>query len=178
MDPASAIIGIVSFGFTVIGQLNKIRKAIKDAPEQIQTLQDSSVAVLSLLRMIQEAISRIPLHPARPEVDAYLESLYKKAENNLKKVDEVVEKVVAQNLPSGGGSDNHLIRVNWKRWFTDKGKLEDLAGKLADVRKALCEMLEFLQMCVLFTSPRDTMAYSPINRSRLIGTMPNIPQTL
>ena len=31
----------------------------------------------------------------------------------------------------------------------DKGALADLTGKLANVRKALCEMLEFLQVCVL-----------------------------
>ena len=31
----------------------------------------------------------------------------------------------------------------------DKGTLADLTGKMADVRKALCEMLELLQVYVL-----------------------------
>lgn len=162
MDPASAIITIVSTGFTVVGKINEFRKAVKDAPDQVQALQDSSVAVEVLLQQVQEAVSFVPLHPAQPQVDAYLESLCKNAVDNLKKVNGVVEKVVAQVPPSGGGTDKHLIRVNWKRWFVDKGKVEDLAGKLAEVRKALCETLEFLQMCVLSTSPRDTIAYLTI----------------
>ena len=73
MDPASAIIGIVSFGFTVIGKINKIRKAIKDAPSQVQALQDSSIVVGLLLSRIQVAgrctISR------SSQADAYFESL-------------------------------------------------------------------------------------------------------
>ena len=147
MDPASAIIGIVSFGFTVIGQLNKIRKAIKDAPEQVQALQDSSIAVGFLLSRIQVAggcsLSR------SPHTNAYFESLCKRAEDCLKKVDETLQKVIARIPPDGDGNNEHKPRLNWRKWFKDKGVLADLMGKLADVRKALCEMLEFLQVYVL-----------------------------
>ena len=57
MDPASAIIGIVSFGFTVIGKVIEIRKAIKDAPDRIQALQDSTIAVELLLSRIQVSMA-------------------------------------------------------------------------------------------------------------------------
>ena len=147
MDPASAIIGIVSFGFTVIGQLNKIRKAIKDAPEQVQTLQDSCVVAGLLLSRIQVAgscsVSR------SPQTNAYFEPLCKRAEDCLKNVDQTLKKVIAQIPSDGDGNDERKPRLNWRRWFMDKGTLADLTGKMADVRKALCEMLELLQVYVL-----------------------------
>ena len=165
MDPASAIIGIVSFGFTVIGQLNKIRKAIKDAPEQVQALQDSSVVVGLLLSRIQVAggcsLSR------SPHTNAYFESLCKRAEDRLKNVDETLQKVIAQIPSDGDGNDERKLRLNWRRWFMDKGALADLTGKLAHVRKALCEMLEFLQVCVLTRARTcDKVTYSTIMADR------------
>ena len=147
MDPASAIIGIVSFGFTVIGQLNKIRKAIKDAPEQVQALQDSSIAVGLLLSRIQVAgdcsLSR------SSQTNAYFDTLRKRVEDCLKNVDQTLKKVISQIPSDGDGNDERKPRLNWRRWFMDKGALTDLTGKLGDVRKALCEMLEFLQVYVL-----------------------------
>ena len=147
MDPASAVIGIVSFGFTVIGELIKIRKAIKDAPEQAQALQDSSVAVSLLLSRIQvtggRSLSR------SPQTNAYFVPLCKRAVDYLKRVDETLKKVITQVTPNGDGNDEREPRLNWRKWFMDKGALADLTGKLADVRKAFCEMLEFLQVYVL-----------------------------
>ena len=148
MDPASAIIGIVSFGFTVIGKINKIRKAIKDAPSQVQALQDSSIVVGLLLGRIQVAerctISR------SSQADAYFESLRERVHDCLKKVDVIIEKVTEKSSDDdgGGNSGRPMIHLNLSRWFMGKGQLEDLTGKLTEVRKALCEMLDFLQVCV------------------------------
>ena len=165
MDPTSAIIGIVSFGFTVIGQLNKIRKAIKDSPEQAQALQDSSVAVSLLLSRIQvtggRSLSR------SPQTNAYFDTLRKRVEDCLKNVDQTLKKVISQIPSDGDGNDERKPRLNWRRWFMDKGALTDLTGKLADVRKALCEMLEFLQVCVLTRARTcDKVTYSTIMADR------------
>ena len=146
MDPASAIITFVSTGFTIIGKINEIRKAIRDAPKQVQALQDSSVAVSLLLSRIQVAGSRGISQSL--QVDTYFESLHNKSQECLLKVDETVERIVVQSSTEGSGSDSAKIRISLKRWVMDKGALADLTGKLMEVRKTLCEMLEFLQMYV------------------------------
>ena len=127
--------------------MNKIRKAIKDAAEHVQVLQDSFIVVNLLLSRIRVAGDRAL--PSSPQPGLFFESLCKRADIDLNKVDETLKKVIAQSPSHGDGSDKNEIDVSWRKWFMNRGALADLTGKLADVRKALYEMLEFLQVYVL-----------------------------
>lgn len=65
MDPASAIIGIVSFGFTVFAKVNEIRKDIKGAPDKVQALQDACIGVELLLSRLSTTTARtVPCPPS------------------------------------------------------------------------------------------------------------------
>ena len=141
MDPASAIIGIVSFGFVVFSKVNDLRKAIKDAPDRVQALQDSRVVVTLLLSKLQASSGHNVLS-CSPEQIRYLQALCDKANVCLADVDAAVKKVV-----SGGEIDGHTPkpRVHRRKRIINKGKLDDLEKKMMELRKALCEMLDFLR---------------------------------
>ncbi len=58
MDPASAIIGIVSFGLTVFAKVNEVRKEINSAPEQVRALQQACIGVELLLSRLDTTAAR------------------------------------------------------------------------------------------------------------------------
>ena len=140
MDPASAIIGIVSFGFVVFGKVNDLRKAIKDAPDRVQALQDSCVVVTLFLSKLQTSGGHNALS-CSPEGNRYLQALCEKTNAYLTDVDTAVKKII-----SGGNINGHTTqpKLRWRKWITNKGKLDDLEKKIMELRKVLCEMLLFL----------------------------------
>lgn len=94
MDPASAVIGIVSFGLTVIGKVNKLRKAIKGAPQQVRALEEFYVVVKVLLGKLQ-ALNTHAVTYTKDEL-AWCQLLYERAQMCLHDVDMAVKKVLAQ----------------------------------------------------------------------------------
>lgn len=142
MDPASAIIGIISFGFTVIKEINDIYKAFKGAPEQVQALHDASVAVSLLLSRLQSFEAREPLDT--PQAADYFKGLCEKADLRLKEVRTIITKVT-QPHSSDNDSTHGGPKIRLRRWVTSRDKLDRIAEKLTELRKALCEMLEVLQ---------------------------------
>ena len=141
MDPASAIIGIVSFGFVVFAKVNELRKAIKDAPDRVRALQDSCVVINLFLSKLEASGGHSALS-CSPEGTRYLQALCEKANVCLTDVDAAVKKVV-----SGGEIDGRTpkLRLRRRKWIINKGKLDDLEQKMTELRKALCEMLDFLR---------------------------------
>ena len=143
MDSASAIVGIVSFGFVVFSKANDLRKAIKDAPDRVQALQDSCVVVTLLLSKLQVSGGHNALS-CSPEGDRYLQALCEKANVCLMDVDAAVKKVRVVSIGNINGRTRKL-RLHWRKWVANKGKLNDLEKKMMELRKALCEMLDFLR---------------------------------
>ena len=146
MDPASAVIGIISFGFTVIKEINDLRKAIKNAPDQVQALHDSSVAVSLLLSRLQ--LSGAGALPHTPQATDYFNSLCDKVNHSLKEVSTIMEKIVQPHRHENG-SGYRKPKIALKRWIASRDRLDRIAGKLTELRKALCEMLEFSQAYVV-----------------------------
>ena len=140
MDPASAIIGIVSFGSGVFGKANDLRKAIKDAPDRVQALQDSCDVVTLLLSKLQASGGHSALS-CSPEGTRYLQALCDKSNVCLMDVNTAVTQVL-----SGGNINGRTpkLRLRGRKLITNKEKLDDLEKKMMELRKALCEMLVFV----------------------------------
>ena len=142
MDPASAVISLISFGFTVVGQINRLRKAIKDAPEHVHALHDSSIAVSLLLSRLQVSETRTLLRA--PQAAGYVESLCERSQRSLEEASGILEKIVRPRAvdDNSGNARPHIIL---KRWIISRDKLERVGRILGEVRKSLCEILGFMQ---------------------------------
>ena len=155
MDPASAIIGIVSFGFTVFRRLNEVRKAIKTAPEKLQALQESCFAVELFLRRLQ-AIQDCPLsHVHSPDELAHLVLLCNRARHCVEKVNEALAQISVQRSNDGknrgnGGSESRqstrFMSIRRIRWIMKRNDFENITCKVREVRDALAVVVEFLNL--------------------------------
>lgn len=137
MDPASAIIGIVSFGFTVFKEVNKLRKAIRDAPDHVQSLQDSCDAATLLLSPLQ--VSEVRALSCSPDATRYLQALCERTNVCLMEINAAVK-----NFPSGESTDGHTPTLRRRKWLVNRGRLDDLTEKMMELRKDLCDMLGLL----------------------------------
>ncbi len=141
MDPASAIIGIVSFGFTVFAKVNEIRKSIKGAPQQVQALQESYVVARVLLSKLQTLNTHTITYTA--DELACFELLCERSQQCLHDVDEAVKKVMAQTSDANA---DRTPKVRLLKWFLNKGDFEEMTKKLNDVREALGTMVDLMQL--------------------------------
>lgn len=143
MDPASAIISIASFGFTVFNKFNELRRTIKGAPEQIRALQDSCVVVELLIQKLRvvEMPSTGTIYSA--EDLACLEVLCDRARQRLEDVERAIRRV-AVHSPGRGSRIGLKIRV--AKWILNKDGFEEISKKLNETRDALWTMLDFIQL--------------------------------
>ncbi len=140
MDPASAIIGIVSFGFTVFAKVNEIRKDIKGAPEKVQALQDACADVEFLLNTIDLPQSGLVSYP--PRAIAHLDRLCDTARHRLEEVNTLMEKVKARSKSNGGTSSG--VRISSTRYIMKKGEFEEISQKLKELRETLRGMQGYM----------------------------------
>lgn len=133
MDPASAIIGIVSFGLTVFKEINEIRKDFKDAPEQVQALQDECIGIEILLDTLSTVSPEAV--PKSPRTVAHLTRLSDKARGLLEEVREMTKKITSRA---------NLNQVTFGKWITKRGDLKEMSQKLKD----LMETLELMLHCI------------------------------
>lgn len=141
MDPASAIIGIVSFGFTVFAKVNEIRKSIKGAPQQVQALQESYVVARVLLSKLQ-TLNTQPVTYTEDEL-ACFELLCERSQQCLRDVDEAVKKVMAQISDANA---DRTPKVRLLKWFLNKADFEEMTKKMKDIREALGTMVDLMQL--------------------------------
>lgn len=139
MDPASAVIGIVSFGLTVFKKINDVRKDIKGAPEQLDSLQELGEGVQIILMRLQRAHARVQL--SEPEELAYLGRLCAKAHRQLEQLEKFVNKV--QRQTRSGVSQR---RVKIIAWSMGKDDFEDISKKLKDLRDTLDAMVSLVSL--------------------------------
>lgn len=141
MEPASAVIGIVSFGFTVFEKVNEIHKSIKGAPQQVQALQDTCNTVEMLLRKLRSLETQIVPHSEDDLIT--LKRLCERSQRCLEEVEKVVDKVIAKNPGRSSGSE---MKIRLRKWVLNKHDLEDTSKKLKEVREALRVMMDFVQL--------------------------------
>lgn len=141
VDPASAVISIVSFGLTVFRKVNEIRKKIKDAPEQVRALQQACIGVELLLSRLNTTTARTVPCPPEAVLVPHFERLCTEAQPCLEDVDTIVEKVAQSKTPNGGSG---ATRLRFRKWFMKKGEFEDTSAKLKELRETLKMMIDFM----------------------------------
>ncbi|KAI0085488.1 hypothetical protein BDY19DRAFT_996627 [Irpex rosettiformis] len=138
MDPASAVIGITSFTFTVCGKINALRKEIKGAPGQVQALQE----LCGVIELFVDRLRSIGTPDASysPGEAAYLNVLCDKSQHCLEEVDKAVEAVVVRIR--GGGQP----AIRWNKWIMKKGDLQEMSQTLMNLRDSLSMMVDFMHL--------------------------------
>jgi hypothetical protein len=141
MDPASAIIGIAAFGFTVFGKVNEVIKTIKDAPEQLAALNDASRDVELLLSALQQ--TSVNLRLRSPAELAYLERLHARTQKCLEDINNFAEKV-QRSAQNGAGTN----KIKLLKWFMKKSDFDDIKQKIRDLEVSLGLLMAFVNSCV------------------------------
>ena len=136
MDPPSAIVGIVSFGFTVFGKVKEVRKAIKGASEDLQSLHDSC----DLIELSLEQLRTVSALGSFEAEDTRLENLCDKAQRYLRDVEVLVEKVTVTGNGKSGGPPIRRIK-----WLMKKDNINDIARKLRELQITLALMVIMMQ---------------------------------
>lgn len=163
MDPASAIIGMASFGFTVFKNVNRVCKDIKNAPEQLRSIEDSCDHVQLLLNQLQVASTGKQSHYDVP----YLERLCTRAQRYLEEVDVAINKVTAKQ----GTEDHRPERRSVRRvkWILKSNDMKDIAQKLDKLQTTLALLVITLRLYVVFCfamREKHSDRYSGITKAR------------
>ena len=140
MDPASAIIGIVSFGFTVFGKVNEIRKVIKGAPAQLRSLETSSNLIIFYLKRLQGAEAPGSSHPDA----AHIVELCNSARQYLDDVKTIMDKVTV----SGGSAQDERARgrINKLNLLRKNADIVDVVRKLTELQSTLALIAIMVQL--------------------------------
>ena len=129
MDGVSTAISFVSSGYTAFKKVRELRKSIKDAPEQLQSLEDSCNLVEQLLRDLELASSRLPLNSDVRR----LKRLSERVQKSLSEVERLVDKVLKAY------SDEGRVKVRWIKWFLYKDDFESMEKELKDLRSMIID---------------------------------------
>lgn len=145
MDPASAIISIVSFGFTVLKKINDVRKDVKGAPEQVRSLQQLCCSIQLLLTTLDTTKSHTT--PYAPEAAPHLQCLCASARECLEEVNTIIRKVTTQPTSTSPGASG-APKVSLKRWLMKKNDFDDASRKLRELRDTLTVMVNYMHSWV------------------------------
>ena len=143
MDPASAIIGIVSFGFEVFKKINEVRKAIKDAPDNLCSLENSCLLIELSLDQLQTmgVVGLLRLDATR------FERLCDSARRHLRDVEVIVDKVTVVANDQDSQTGRRSIRKI--KWLMKKDDLNDIARKLKELRVTLALLVIMMHSYVV-----------------------------
>lgn len=148
MDPVSAIVSIVSFGFTIVKKINDVRKDIKGAPDQVRALQQSCGSIqLILLTTLDTTTSRAI--PCTPEAVPHLQCLCASARECLVEVNTVINKVTTPSTATTGRGGSATIKVPIKKWLIKKNDIDEASKRLKELEGALMVMVNFMHSLVL-----------------------------
>ena len=139
MDPASAIIGFVSFGLAVFNKVDEIVRTLKGAKEDLQALRDRSADAEVLLLAIQH--SHHSFQPYSSHEAAYFGRLYARAQKYLGEVDAFADKVLQPSVVNG--RDGKIKKL---QWMLKRRDFDDVLQKMQDLESALNAMLGFLNL--------------------------------
>ena len=133
MDGVSTAISFVSSGYTAFKKVRELRKSIQDAPEQLQSLEDSCALVEQLLHDLELASSRLPLSSDVRR----LKRLSERVQKSLGEVERLVDKVVKAYSDEGGSAGR--VKVRWIKWFLYKDDFESMEKELKDLRSMIID---------------------------------------
>ena len=144
MDPASAVIGIVSFGITVIGKVNEVRKVIQGAPKKLEALRESCTIIELLLTRLQATMQRTRLQ-AEAEGE-HLARVCDQARHCLEEVDRIIDIVTVYTTSNGNSGVAGTRKVRISKWVARKGDLEDFSNKLRELQGILSSLVGLVQL--------------------------------
>ena len=136
MDPASAIIGIVSFGFTVFSKVNNVRKIIKGGPQQLQSLEDSCSTVLLFLNRLRDAEAPGSLHPDATHIVALCET----ARRALDDVKTIMDNVAVRGSASAWDSAAGRRSIRKFKLLRKNDDIINIARKLKELESTLASI--------------------------------------
>lgn len=133
MDP----INIISFGLTVFKKINEIRKDVKAAPEQLESLQVLSEGIEIIFMRLQKMRPHMQLIEAKEL--AFLKKLDENVHHHLEQVNRFVEQVQGKASDSG-----RKRRVKIIAWIMGKDDFDNISRTLRDLQGTLDTMMSVI----------------------------------
>lgn len=133
MEYASALIGIIAFGLEVVEKVHHILETVKEAPEQLQLLRDRSYDVHFVLLQLKQAHDGGQLD--RLSDTPYLNHLRHRSEEQLRKVQQFVDKVVVH--PRNGGD----VKVAKFKWLMNHSQYKELLERLEELNASFTAIM-------------------------------------
>ena len=177
MDGVSTAISLFSSGYTAFKKVREMRKAIKDAPDQLKSLERSCAFTEQLLDNLKTTSSRLP-----SDIDLrHLHYLSHQAQGHLAEVENIADKVTKECLDEDG--DVVCRKVRHMKWMFHKEDVERIETELKELQDTLSVLFALIQSCVYDTYYLQVLSYNDQYRFRhysllLLSKMDNIEATL
>ena len=142
MDGVSTAINLFSSGYTAFKKVREVRQAIKDAPDQLDSLERSCALTEQLLDHLKAASSYLPAHN-----DLYdITHLSQQAQRHFDKVQKIADKVT-EGYSSGDGSTGKR-KIRQVKWILHKDSIEKIEVEMKELQTTLGILLVSVQRCV------------------------------
>lgn len=142
MDGVSTAIGLLSASYTACKKIREVRRAIKGAPDQLESLEHSCAFTEQLLDVLKTACSRLP-----SDIDfRYPEYLSDQARGHLVEVERIADKVTRGRSTGDGKTRERTIHQ--VKWMLQKENIQRIEAEMKELQGTLGVMLSALQSCV------------------------------
>ena len=136
MDGVSTACSLISSGYKVFKKVKALRKAIKDAPEKLQSLDDSCTLLEQLLENLRRAESNLPTSIN----DQLLDRLSGRVQRSLDEVEKIIDKVTRGHLDD---EEQVLeIKISRVKWIWYKEDFECIERELNGLRDVLSTWMQ------------------------------------
>ena len=163
MDGVSTAISLFSSGYTAFKKIRDVRQAIKDAPDQLASLEHSCALIEKLLESLKTTCLQLPsnldLH--------HLKHLSDQAQRHLDEVEKIAEKVTKECADEVDHENSRKIRR--VKWMLQKENIERIEMELKELQSTLGVLHSLVQSCVYITFCRHS--YCIINT--IAGIIPS-----
>ena len=135
MEYASALIGIIAFGLEVVEKVHRIIETVKEAPEQLQVLENRAHDVEFVLLQLKQAYQSG--HLDRLADGHYLIHLCHRSEEQLHKVQRFLDQVVVQ---THNGGDTRVAKL---KWLMRHSQFKELLDRLDELVSSFTAIMTF-----------------------------------
>ena len=142
MDPASSIVSIISFGFSVFRTVESLREYIKAAPDQLQALQDSCTAATLLLGRLEQIHRRRPYNSTDTSEIKQPDQLWINIARYMKDVDAAL-KELAESVQNNRKGRFRRLASCLRKWYFKRDEVENVAKRLSILQLSLLMMVNF-----------------------------------
>lgn len=154
MDGVSTAISLFSSGYTAFKKVREVRKAIKDAPGQLDSLERSCALIEHLLNNLKAVSSCLPAHNDLHHLD----HLSEQAQHHFEEVQKIANKVTKGHSNEDRSTGERKIRPF--RWILHKESIERVEVEMKELQNMLGILLVSVQQCVSATSSKRNIAIS------------------